>query len=158
MSDFRFIKLRERAELAEKTAEWFHSNWGIPVEAYSESIADCINNVSPVPQWYIVMNGSDIVAWLGLIENDFHARKDLTPNICAVYVDVIYRNRGIAGKMLNFACTDMKENGVDTMYLLTDHEGFYERYGWKFFCMAQGDGEEQRSRMYIHKMNRDKEE
>ena len=35
--------------------------------------------------------------------------------------------------------------------LFTDHTGFYERYGWEFFCMAQGDGEDRPSRMYIHR-------
>ena len=44
----------------------------------------------------------------------------------------------------------MKERGSDTFYLLTDHDSFYERYGWEFLCMAQGDGEPELSRMYVH--------
>ena len=36
------------------------------------------------------------------------------------------------------------------VYLVTNHVGFYERYGWEFFCMVQGDGESYLSRMYIH--------
>ena len=36
------------------------------------------------------------------------------------------------------------------VYLLTDHTGFYERYGWEFLCMAQGDGEPYLSRMFDH--------
>ena len=73
------------------------------------------------------------------------------PNICAVYVEENYRCQGIAGEMLDFACQDMKERGRDTLYLLTDHTSFYERYGWNFFSMAQGDGETHMSRIYIHK-------
>ena len=85
-----------------------------------------------------------------MIENDFHERKDLTPNVCAVYVDKAYRNQGIAGFLLQYVCDDMAAMGVDTLYLLTDHTGFYERYGWQFTCMVRGnDGE--LSRMYIHK-------
>ncbi len=59
---------------------------------------------------------------LGVIENDFHNRKDLTPNICAVYVEEKYRGQGIAGKMLNFVCEDMKRK-VLILYilLLTTH-------------------------------------
>lgn len=34
----------------------------------------------------------------GSIANDFHDRKDLTPNICAVYTEEAYRGRGIAGR------------------------------------------------------------
>jgi len=45
----------------------------------------------------------------------------------------------------------MKQKGIDTLYLITDHTSFYERYGWKFLCMVQGDGEADLTRMYIHK-------
>ena len=52
-----------------------------------------------VPQWYVVVQGDKIIAGLGVIENDFHDRKDLSPNVCAVYVEEAYRCRGIAGEM-----------------------------------------------------------
>ena len=45
----------------------------------------------------------------------------------------------------------MKEKGITPLYLVTDHTGFYERYGWDFFCMVQGDGEENMTRMYIYR-------
>lgn len=144
------VKLREHSELASIAAEWFHHKWGIPKEAYIESIEECINNKKAVPQWYLVMENNTILGGLGVIENDFHNRKDLTPNICAVYVEEEYRCQGIAGKMLNFVCMDMKEKGIDTLYLVTDHTSFYERYGWKFLCMVQGDGEPDMSRMYVY--------
>ena len=63
-----------------------------------------------------------------------------------------YRNQGIAGKMLRFVCEEMQKKGVDTLYLLTDHTSFYERYGWEFLCMVQGDGEPEMARMYVHRM------
>lgn len=47
-------------------------------------------------------------------------------------------------------CEDMRSFGLETLYLITDHTGFYERYGWKFLCMAQGDGEVDLSRMYVY--------
>ena len=101
--------------------------------------------------WYICLDGDKIAGGLGVIDNDFHDRKDLTPNVCAVYTDKKYRQQGIAGNLLNLAVNDMKAKGVTPIYLLTDHIGFYERYGWEFFCMAQGDGEPEMSRIYIHR-------
>ena len=145
------IKLREHCELSAKAAEWFHEKWGIPLEAYTESIDECINNRGAIPQWYLVMEEGKIAGGLGVIENDFHDRKDLAPNVCAVYVEEEYRCRGIAGKMLKFVCMDMKEKGIDTLYLVTSHTSFYERYGWKFLCMVQCDGEPDMARMYVHK-------
>ena len=144
------IKIREHKELAATAADWFHQKWGIPLEAYTESIDECINSEKTVPQWYLVLNGDVIIGGLGVIENDFHDRKDLTPNVCAVYVEEEYRCQGIAGKMLNFVCEDMKDKGIDTLYLVTDHTSFYERYGWEFLCMVQGDDEPEMTRMYVH--------
>lgn len=115
-----------------------------------DSMDACLRRQGAVPQWYVVLDGNRIIAGLGVIENDFHDRKDLTPNVCAVYVEEPYRCQGIAGEMLCFVCGDMKSRGVATLYLLTDHSSFYERYGWEFLCMVRGDGDAETSRMYIH--------
>jgi len=145
------IKIQERPELKNYAANWFHEKWNIPLEAYLESIDECMKNKTPVPQWYIVIIGDKIVGGLGVIENDFHNRKDLTPNVCAVYVEDDYRCQGIAGKMLNYVCDDMREKNIDTLYLVTDHTSFYERHGWEFLCMVQAEGEKNLTRMYIHR-------
>lgn len=104
-----------------------------------------------MPQWYVAVENETIVGGLGVISNDFHNREDLTPNVCAVYVEPAFRCRGIAGQLLELVCRDMASFGIDTLYLLTDHTSFYERYDWAFFCMVQGDGEPEPSRMYIHR-------
>ena len=153
MCPYKMIKIREHGELAAEAADWFHAKWGIPLQAYRESMQECLQNRHAVPQWYVVMDGDRIIAGLGVIENDFHNRRDLTPNVCAVYVEEEYRNRGIAGRMLDFVCNDFLEKGIETLYLLTDHTSFYERYGWRFYCMVQGDGEPDMARMYIHDAN-----
>lgn len=147
----KILKIREHSEYADASAEWFHSKWGVPIEAYQESIGDCLNGKNSVPQWYIAVENNRIISGMGVIENDFHDRKDLTPNVCAVYTEEEYRCQGIAGKLLNFVCEDMKNFGIDTLYLVTDHTSFYERYGWEFLCMVQGDDEPETTRMYIHR-------
>ena len=86
-----------------------------------------------------------------MIENDFHDRKDLMPNVCAVWIEEVYRNQGIAGQLLSMVVEDMRSKGISPLYLVTDHTGFYERYGWEFFCMVQGDDEPGMTRMYIHR-------
>lgn len=150
MSDYKIIRIADSPYLADKAADWFHEKWGIPVEAYRDSISEDLSGKNTVPRWYVVLNGETVIAGLGVIENDFHDRKDLISNVCAVYVEEEFRCRGIAGEMLNFVCEDMKKSGIDTLYLVTDHTSFYERYGWEFLCMVQGDGEPNLTRMYIH--------
>ena len=59
--------------------------------------------------------------------------------------------KGIAGRLLELAVDDLRIKGITPVYLITDHQGFYERYGWEFLCMVQGDDEPDMTRMYIHK-------
>lgn len=148
---YEIIRLSDAPLLKEQAARWFSEKWGIPYAAYIESMEECLAEKGAVPQWYMAMEGDRIIGGMGVIENDFHDRKDLAPNVCAVYTEEDKRCGGVAGALLNYVCADMKEKGIDTLYLLTDHTSFYERYGWEFFCMVQGDGEENMSRMYIHR-------
>ncbi len=145
---FEILKLRANPALLDRAARWFHEKWGIDEAAYRESMEDCLKGASPVPQWYAALEDGEITGGLGVIENDFHNRKDLAPNVCAVYTEEAYRGKGIAGALLETVCRDIASLGVNTLYLLTDHNSFYERYGWEFFCMAQGDGEESPARLY----------
>ena len=151
MKDYNYIVLDEKPELKNTAAEWFNSKWGVPAEAYLECMNAYLSGENDLG-WYLCLDGDKIVGGLGVIENDFHDRKDLTPNVCAVYVDEDYRCQGIAGKLLDFVCSDMAKKGVTTLYLVSDHTSFYERYGWEFLCMVQGDGEPDMTRMYIHTM------
>ena len=148
--EYQYITLREKSELKEKAANWFHSKWHVPTEAYLECMEAYLNHETEYG-WYLCLDGEKIVGGMGVIENDFHDRKDLSPNVCAVYTEEDYRCQGIAGKLLNLVVEDMKSKGISPIYLLTDHTGFYERYDWEFLCMAQGDGESEPSKMYIHK-------
>ena len=147
----KIIPLKTAPALIPRAAAWFSEKWGIPVSAYRESMESAVHSASGVPSWYVIMDGEAIIAGLGVIENDFHDRKDLSPNVCAVYTEEAYRGQGIAGRLLNMAVDDMKAKGISPLYLVTDHTGFYERYGWEYLCMVQGDGEPDMTRMYIHR-------
>lgn len=150
MERYRYIKLTEEPKLKDEAASWFHHKWGVPKEAYLECMEAYLNSETEYG-WYLCLDVEKIIAGMGVIENDFHERKDLTPNVCAVYTEENYRCKGIAGKLLNMVVADMKEKGVSPIYLVTDHVGFYERYGWEFLCMVQGEGEPDMTRMYIHR-------
>ncbi len=149
MSGYTYITLRERPQLKKAAAEWFHCKWQVPQEAYLACM-EAYLNMETEYGWYLCLDGDKIIGCLGVIENDFHDRKDLTPNVCAVYTEKEYRSKGIAGRLLHMVVDDMKSKGITPIYLVTDHTGFYERYGWKFLCMVQGDDEPDMTRMYIH--------
>ncbi len=149
LNEYRYIDLREVPDLKEQAAKWFHDKWHIPEEAYLECMDEYLRGKTEYG-WYLCTVGKKIIGGLGVIDNDFHERKDLYPNICAVYVEEENRRQGIAGRLLNMAVEKLREKGVTPVYLLTDHIGFYERYGWEFFCSVQSD-DGNMSRMYVHK-------
>lgn len=149
--NFDIIRITDRPELKEKAAKWFHEKWFIPYEAYLESMEEALAGKGAVPQWYLALDGDRIAAGMGVIANDFHERTDLTPNVCAVFTEPDYRCKGLAGKLLCFVSGDMKSQGIDTLYLVTGHDSFYERYGWEYLCPVTQEGDDKPSRMYIHR-------
>lgn len=139
-NNFRIIDVRQRPNLIEAAANWFHEKWEVPLQAYMDSMEECLASDTGVPAWYIVKDESDnIIAGLGIIENDFHKRPDLRPNICALYVEAKYRKHGIALMLLNHACAELAKKGIADAYLITTHTAFYERCGWDFCEMIEED-------------------
>ncbi|MBR5755272.1 MAG: GNAT family N-acetyltransferase [Erysipelotrichaceae bacterium] len=126
MDKYRYIVLRDEPQLKDAAARWFHDKWNVPAEAYLECM-DAYLNEETEYGWYMCLDGDRIVAGLGVIDNDFHDRKDLSPNICAVYTEEEYRGKGIAGKLLDMAVEDLRTKGITPVYLVSDHIGFYER-------------------------------
>ena len=122
MERYACVTLRQRPEWMEQAAAWFHDKWGVPKQAYLQ----CMK---------AYLHGDTEYGWY----------------LCAVYTEEEYRGRGIAGRLLTMAVEDLKSKGITPVYLLTEHTGFYERYGWQFLCMVQGNGETGLSRMYIHR-------
>lgn len=138
MKEVKLIKLCENPAWQDKAAWWFSQKWNIPSEDYMESITQCIEKKTNVPQWYVMLNeNQDIIAGTGVIENDFHNRKDLSPNLCALYVEEMYRNQGIAQYILEFVRKDMDNMGIEKLYLVTDHTEFYEKCGWSFLTTVK---------------------
>lgn len=140
METLHWTALREKPDCLDAAARWFHEKWGIPEEAYRDSIQESILRKNGIPQWYIVQKETgDIVAGAGLITHDFHSRRDLSPNVCALYVEESCRRQGIARHLLDCMKREAGEMGFEALYLVTDHTEFYEKCGWRFLTMAEDE-------------------
>lgn len=138
----QILRLSDYPQYKEMAAQWFSEKWQIPVEAYLESIQISIDQKHAIPQWYIVLNKDKyLIAGAGVIDNDFHERKDLTPNLCALFVEENYRNQNIAKQILDFVREDLSNQGIQTLYLITDHTEFYEKCGWRFLTLVKDEEE-----------------
>lgn len=147
--EYQFITLRQCPQWAEPAAAWFSARWGIPQAAYLACMQAYVQGKTAYG-WYLCLDGQEIVGGLGVIENDFHDRPDLAPNVCALYTQEPYRGQGIAGRLLEIVVCDLKRHGIAPLYLVTEHTGFYERYGWEFFCMVHDQTGAGAMRLYRH--------
>ena len=128
------LSVRQQPATAPQVIGYFQSKWANPdsMMVYEDCIKSCLDTASPLPQWYLLMDGEMIAGCAGLITNDFISRMDLYPWLCALYVEPEYRGKGNAGLLIEKCKEDARQGGFRALYLCTDHEGFYERYGFTF--------------------------
>ncbi len=94
-----------------------------------------------------MLDGTGVIGGLGVIANNFHRRTDLTPNICAVYVEPRARGRGVARALIDRACAELSAAGWECVCLITGHDCFYGMAeendgGWIRMCVRRLNEEE----------------
>ncbi len=152
--DEKILAIHEHKGLLERGIDYFSRRWNSDRRLYADAIANSFGADSPIPRWYLLMMGDEIIGGCGLIANDFISRQDLTPWICALYVEEPYRHRGFGKALLEHARKEAGTLGYKKVYLCTDHQGYYEQYGWVHIANGYhlwGDA----SRIYEHHTIRD---
>ena len=136
------INVRQYPEWLERAADYFSSRWQIDRQLYLDSIRDSLTTNEPVPRWYLMVEGEEVVGGYGLIDNDFMVRTDLCPWLCALYVKPDKRGQQLGARMLEHSRYEAEKLGFEKIYLNTDHVGYYEKYGWHYlgdFAHQSGD-------------------
>ena len=75
----QIINIRECPEWLERAADYFSSKWNMDKKLYLDSMNDSLSTEKPVPRWYLMLRGDNIIGGFGLIDNDFMVRTDLCP-------------------------------------------------------------------------------
>lgn len=128
----KIISVKENPEYKDIAIDYFSSKWSVSRIIYEDSISHCITSPNPLPQWYLLENGGEIIGSAGLITNDFISRMDLYPWACGLYIEEEYRGNEYGALLLNKAKEDTAKAGFKHMYLSTDHVGYYEKYGFRY--------------------------
>ena len=70
-------------------------------------------------------------------KDDWATGLDLfTPFITAVYVDPKFRGQHLSEKLLDAACDFARSLGFNAVYLISNHQGFYEKFGFEKFTQT----------------------
>ncbi|MBH1940286.1 GNAT family N-acetyltransferase [Mobilitalea sibirica] len=129
---YEIIAVREKPEYLEKAVDYFSTKWGIERIIYEDCISNSLKTESKLPRWYLMLKDNQIIGSYGLITNDFVSRQDLSPYLCALYIEESERGKELGSQLLHHARFEAKKLGFSKVYLCTDHIGYYERYGWTY--------------------------
>ncbi len=128
------VNVRERPEYKDKAIAYFQSKWANEksMMVYEDCISWSIKTDYPLPIWYLLMNGENIVGCAGLVTNDFISRMDLWPWLCALYIEPDYRGNAYGSLLIAQIKRDAAKAGFAKLYLSTDHVGYYEKCGFAY--------------------------
>lgn len=145
METIRIIAVRDNPKYVDRAADYFAAKWGVARCIYLDSIGTSMSTNSHLPRWYLMLKDDEIIGSYGLITNDFNSRQDLWPWLAALYIEESERGSGLGARLLAHGVQEAARLGFETVYLFTDHIGYYEKYGWTYIGSGYGvDGEESR--------------
>ncbi len=143
----RIISIKENPDWKDAAINYISSKWDAPRIIYEDCITHCITASNPLPQWYLLLEGSQIIGCAGLITNDFISRMDLYPWLCALYIEESRRGNAYGLQLIEKVKQDTLKAGFENLYLCTEHIGYYEKYEFKYIGNGYHPWEEE-SRIY----------
>ena len=127
----QIVNVRDFEGGLDRAAAYFHEAWsGITKTFYLDAIRHSSLEGKPLPRFYLLLKDGSIIGCYALVTNDFISRHDLYPWFAALYIEESERGQELGGMLLEHATQEAAKAGFSTLYLTTDHDGYYEKYGW----------------------------
>ena len=124
-------------EYVEQVVNWIYGEFVVKgknpchIEKVNEHFSHTNTNSFPIT--LVALVNDQCVGTVSLFENDLKNQKALTPWLASLYVDVPYRSKGIAKKLIEQVKEIAKEMGFEVLYLRTEHTaGYYRDLGWTY--------------------------
>ncbi len=95
----------------------------------------------------LLTNELELISFCTLSDVDDIETTELTPWIGFVYTFPKYRGNRYMGQLFTYAIEVAKSNGFKSIYISTDKEGIYEKYGFSFVGIMK-DRHDEDSRVY----------
>ncbi len=79
----------------------------------------------------VAFNNDEICGYCTVAKTDCIPNLNYTPYIGYLFVDEKYRGNRLSQKLIIYSMTYLDSVGFDKVYLVSDHENLYEKYGFK---------------------------
>ena len=86
----------------------------------------------PTTKVFLLVNNKNLVSFCTLAEQDEIDKPDMTPWIGFVYTFPSYRGNHYMGLLIENACELAKQFGNKEIFISTDADGLYEKYGFTY--------------------------
>ncbi|HDT12329.1 MAG TPA: GNAT family N-acetyltransferase [Candidatus Marinimicrobia bacterium] len=147
----KILNVKEYKDSLDEGIRYIHGKWGN--NRNYTFYEDAIRNASSgnkLPQFYLMLKSGRIIGCAALLTNDYISRQDLYPWVGCLFVEKNERGNEYGKHLLEHAIQKARLAGFPRAYLTTDHDSYYEKYGW----IRIEDGidlfSSQPSRIYYH--------
>lgn len=79
----------------------------------------------------VALHENDIAGYCTVTKGDCIPNISYTPYIGYLFVDEKYRGQRLSQKLISFAISYLQTLKFHQVYLVSNHENFYEKYGFK---------------------------
>lgn len=88
------------------------------------------NQFSDWESVFILVEKGDIIGFCTFLKTDYYPENRYSPWISSIFVDEKARGNRFSGKMIETVISYAKEQGFSKVYIPSDMDGFYEKFGF----------------------------
>lgn len=135
MNEIEIVDLVNEPKYINEVSEWIWKEWskqnGAKLEDVIYRTKHSINE-NNIPKMFIAKCNNEAIGVVSLWVNDLKARQDLFPWMATLYVKEDYRNKGVGKKLQKISIEYAKQKNYSNLYLITEHDNYYEKTGWEY--------------------------
>ncbi len=139
----KIYNLKEKQEYIAEVATLTQKEWGqknLSKEDFELKVKNKIAKIKmnfDTPNYckLILLDNRNLIGFISIFPTDGDERKDLSPWYATMYVKEEYRRKGYSKMLNNAILSEARKRNITKLYLKTDLENYYEKFGAKYIEM-----------------------
>lgn len=135
------VNLEDRLEFLDEVISLEHDEWAsnknyMRKERIKEKKQRVIDSFSDKAFCKLLLiDNNELLVFISLFPKDAKEEPDLSPWFATIYVKSNYRGKGYSKLLANAIINEARNRGFKTLYLKTELDNYYEKYGAKYIKM-----------------------